>query len=59
MVRVGDTFQIVERNGKGVTVAMALHLYHGRSKDRVLVRLLQEMSEFAEEGKRELARRLG
>ena len=59
MVRVGDTFQIVERNGKGVTVAMALDLYHGRSKDRVLVRLLQEMSEFAEEGKRELARRLG
>ena len=57
-IRVGDEFRIVERNGKGITVAMTLDLYHGRSKDRALARLLQGMPEFAEEGKRELARRL-
>ncbi len=59
VIKVGDAFRIVERNGKGVTVAMALDLYHGRSKDRAIVRLLQDMPEFAEEGKRELVRRIG
>jgi len=59
VLKVGDAFQIVERNGKGVTVAMALDLYHGRSTDAALVRLLREMPEFAAEGKRELARRIG
>jgi MOSC domain-containing protein YiiM len=59
LVRVGDPFELVERNPAGVSVAVALDLYHGRSTDRALVLKLQAMPEFAAEGKRELARRLG
>ncbi len=58
VVRVGDRFEIVERNKNGVTVAAVLDLYHGRSADRDLVRRLQAMPAFAEEGKREIVRRL-
>ncbi len=59
LVTVGDAFEIVERHPRGISVAATLALYHGRSTDPALARLLQEMPEFAEEGKRELARRLG
>jgi MOSC domain-containing protein YiiM len=58
-VSVGDSFRVVERNAAGVSVAAVLDLYHGRSADRALFEKLQSMPEFAEEGKRELARRVG
>ncbi len=58
-VAAGDSFEIVERHPAGISVAAALDLYHGRSTDRALMSLLQAMPEFAEEGKRELATRLG
>jgi MOSC domain-containing protein YiiM len=59
MVHVEDRFEIVERNSAAVSVAVALDLYHGRSADRELVHVLQSMPEFADEGKRELAKRIG
>jgi MOSC domain-containing protein YiiM len=59
LVWKGDPFEIMERNRANVTVAAALDLYHGRSTDRSLLQKLLDMPEFAEEGKRELARRLG
>ena len=59
VVRVGDVFEIVRRHPAGVSVAAVLDLYHGRSRDRLLMGRLLEMPEFAEEGKRELTRRLG
>jgi MOSC domain-containing protein YiiM len=59
LVKVEDRFEIVDRHAEGVSVAAVLDLYHGRSSDRVLLRMLQSMPEFAEEGKRELAKRLG
>jgi hypothetical protein len=49
----------VERNAEGISVAAVLDLYHGRSKDRELLLRLRAMGEFADEGKRELAERLG
>jgi len=58
-VRLGDRFELVERNAAEISVADVLDLYYGRSVDRELLRLLQAMPEFAEEGKRELAKRLG
>jgi MOSC domain-containing protein YiiM len=58
-VRVGDGFEIVERNREGISVAAVLDLYHGRSADRELLGALQGMPEFADEGKRYLAKRLG
>jgi MOSC domain-containing protein YiiM len=59
LVSVGDRFEIVERNPRAISIAAVLDLYHGRSVDRTLQRLLQGMSEFAEEGKREIAKRIG
>ena len=59
LVQAGDIFEVVARNPSGISVAAVLDLYHGRSSDRELRRRLQEMPEFADEGKRELARRLG
>jgi MOSC domain-containing protein YiiM len=58
-VRVGDSVELVERKAGGISVAAVLDLYHGRSKDGELQRRLEAMGEFAEEGKRELAKRLG
>ena len=58
-IRVGDPFEVVERNTAGISVAAVLDLYHGRSKDRALFEKLRAMPEFAEEGKREIALRLG
>jgi MOSC domain-containing protein YiiM len=57
-VRIGDFFEIVQRHPGQITVAAALDLYHGRSHDTDLVRRLNEMPEFAEQGKREIAERL-
>ena len=59
LVRIGDRFELVERNGAAVSVAAVLSLYHGRSTDRALVAVLHGMSVFADEGKRELAKRIG
>lgn len=59
LVQAGDLFEVVERNPAGISVAAVLDLYHGRSSDRALRQRLQDMPEFADEGKRELARRLG
>ena len=55
----GDPFELMERNPANITVAAVLDLYHGRSTDRVLLQKLLNLPEFAEEGKRELVRRLG
>lgn len=58
VVRTADAFELVRRHPEGITVAAALDLYHGRSRDRVLARRLEEMPEFAQQGKREIAARL-
>jgi MOSC domain-containing protein YiiM len=54
LVRAGDRFELVKRNPAGISVAAVLDLYHGRSADPVLLRLLQNMPEFADEGKNKL-----
>ncbi len=59
LVRAGDSFDLVKRNPEGISIASVLDLYHGRSSDRALRQRLQSMPEFADEGKRELIRRLG
>jgi MOSC domain-containing protein YiiM len=59
LVRAGDSFELVERHRAGISVAAVLDLYHGRSADRALQQKLLRMPEFADEGKRELTRRLG
>jgi MOSC domain-containing protein YiiM len=58
-MRVGDAFRVVERSPAGISVAAVLDLYHGRSADRALYARLCAMPDFAEEGRREIARRLG
>jgi MOSC domain-containing protein YiiM len=58
-IGVGDRFEVVERNAAGISLALALDLYHGRSSDRALAERLRRLPEFAEEGRRELAKRLG
>jgi MOSC domain-containing protein YiiM len=58
-IKVGDQFDVIRRNPAGISVAAVLDLYHGRSIDRALQRKLEGMPEFAEEGKREIAKRLG
>jgi MOSC domain-containing protein YiiM len=51
LVRKGDQFVLVRRHPAGITVAAALDLSHGRSRDRDLARRLDEMPEFAKQGK--------
>jgi MOSC domain-containing protein YiiM len=58
-VRVGDGIELAERNAEGISVAAVLDLYHGRSRDGELYTRLRGMREFADEGKRHLAERLG
>jgi MOSC domain-containing protein YiiM len=58
LVQVGDAFKLVRRDPNPITVAMALDLYHGRSSDRELADRLRLMPEFAEQGKKDIARRL-
>jgi MOSC domain-containing protein YiiM len=58
VMHVGDPFEVVERNAAGISVASTLDLYHGRSRDRGLVERLLAMPEFADEGKREISRRV-
>ena len=58
LVQAGDSFVVVERNSAAVSVAAVLDLYHGRSSDRALQRKLLDMPEFADEGKREITRRV-
>jgi MOSC domain-containing protein YiiM len=53
-VRAGDRLEIVRRHPGRIIVAAALDLYHGRSRDMDLVRRLNEMPEFAQQGKREI-----
>ncbi len=57
-MRAGGELQLVKRHPAGITVAAALDLYHGRSRDQELARRLSDMPEFAEQGKRDIARRL-
>jgi MOSC domain-containing protein YiiM len=58
LIRVGDAFELVRRDHNGITIAMTLDLFHGRSKDNVLAHRLALMPEFAEQGKKDIARRL-
>jgi MOSC domain-containing protein YiiM len=55
IVRTGDRFEIVRPHPRGITVAAALDLFHGRSKDRDLARRLNEMPEFGQQGKQQIA----
>ena len=57
-VRAGDMAELVQRASHGITVSAVLDLYHGRSLDRELFRRLDALPEFAEQGKRDIARRL-
>jgi len=57
LVRLGDSFTVVERDERAISVAAVLDLYHGRSSDRALILALLGMAGFADEGKRELRRR--
>jgi MOSC domain-containing protein YiiM len=59
VVRNGDAFQPVSTHPARITVAEVLDLYHGRSRDLNLFRRLEEMPEFGDQGKREIAARLG
>ncbi len=58
MVRAGDAFTVVERDPAGFTVAAALDLYHGRSRDPDLARRLFAIPALAEQGRREIGQRL-
>jgi MOSC domain-containing protein YiiM len=58
LVRAGDTFDIVHRDPAGFTIASALDLYHGRSRDQELARRLFAIPALAEQGRREIAQRL-
>lgn len=55
-VRRGDAFELAQRHPAGISVAASLDLYHGRSTDPALVAALLGMEEFADEGKRRLAK---
>jgi len=57
LVRAGDAFELVKRHPDRITIAEALDLYHGRSKDRELARRLAQMPAFGEQGKKEIAAR--
>ena len=57
-VRDGDAVEVAQRAAHGITVSTVLNLYHGRSLDRELFRRLEALPEFAEQGKREIGRRL-
>lgn len=58
LVRVGDAFELIRGDPNRITVAVALDLFHGRSADRELADRLCRMPEFAEQGKKHIARRL-
>jgi MOSC domain-containing protein YiiM len=58
IVRAGDAFTLIRRHPAEITVASALDLYHGRSRDQELARRLEELPEFAEQGRKEIAARL-
>jgi MOSC domain-containing protein YiiM len=58
VVSRGDIFELVRAHPDHITVAEVLDLYHRRSQDRELSRRLALMPEFADQGKRDIARRL-
>jgi MOSC domain-containing protein YiiM len=58
LVKADSAFELVQRHPEGITVAMALDLYHGRSRDAELAGRLCRMQEFAEEGKKAVAARV-
>jgi MOSC domain-containing protein YiiM len=58
IVRAGDELSLAMRHPEGITVAMALDLFHGRSRDIELAQRLMAMPEFAEQGKKDIAARL-
>ena len=58
LVTTGDAFELIRGHPDRITVAQVLDLYHGRSQDRELARRLTRMSEFAAQGKKDIAGRL-
>jgi MOSC domain-containing protein YiiM len=58
LVRAGDAVEVVQEDPEGISVAMALDLYHGRSQDRELARRILAMPFFADQGKADIRRRL-
>jgi MOSC domain-containing protein YiiM len=58
LVREDDAFAVVERDPAAFTVAAALDLYHGRSRDPELARRLFAIPALAEQGRREIGERL-
>jgi len=58
LVRAGDTFDVVQRDPAGFTIAAALDLYHGRSDDHELAQRLFAIPALAEQGRRQIAQRL-
>jgi MOSC domain-containing protein YiiM len=58
MVRAGDELALVSRHPQRITVAMALDLFHGRSRDRELADRLNAIPEFGAQGKRDIAARM-
>jgi MOSC domain-containing protein YiiM len=59
LVSTGDAFELVKGHSERITVSEVLDLYHGRSKDRVLAKRLARMPEFADQGKKDIAARIG
>jgi len=57
-VKKGDAFELVSHHPERITVSAVLDLYHGRSRDLELARRLVQMPEFADQGKRDITKRL-
>jgi MOSC domain-containing protein YiiM len=58
LVTEGCAFTLEKRHPEGITVSMALDLYHGRSRDTELAARLCGMPELAAEGRRAIMARL-
>ena len=58
LIRAGDSLDLVQRHPEGFTVARALDLFHGRSRDRALAARLAGIAEFAEQGRGMIAKLL-
>lgn len=58
LVPKGRRFTLEERHPEGITAAVALALYHGRSRDAAIAARLQRMPELGAEGKRAIDARL-
>jgi MOSC domain-containing protein YiiM len=58
LIREGDAFELVQRHPEGFSIALALDLFHGRSRDRGLAARLTAIGEFAQQGKGMIAKLL-